>query len=218
MTKPPPIVYGLTERVNCTHLFNIFCLYGNVSKIKFMKSKPGCAMVEFSDTEAVTKATKLSGAELFGSKLTVRPSKSMFVGEPKAESYVLPDDTPGFEDFAQSKFNRFSNAEKASKNRAQEPRPTVHFFNAPVDAEEEQIRALLRECLEDAGKGEEAIHKLVIFPKKEKSKSTAGLVTFESVDQAMLCLALLNHKTMDSAQSAYPYNVKFCFATQDLKD
>lgn len=67
---PVAIVYGLVEdKINCTHLFNILCLYGNVAKIKFMKSKPGCAMVEFTDTDAVTKATKLTGAELYGSKL-----------------------------------------------------------------------------------------------------------------------------------------------------
>ena len=50
--------YGLVDRVNCQHVFNLFCLYGNVNKIKFMKSKPGCGMIEFSDTEAVTRATE----------------------------------------------------------------------------------------------------------------------------------------------------------------
>jgi len=213
---PVAIIYGLTEQINCKHLFNVLCLYGNVAKVKFMKSKPGCAMVEFSDTDAVTKATKLSGADLFGSKLTVRPSKSMFVGEPKGDSFQLADDTPGFEDFTQSKFNRFSTAEKAQKNRAQEPRATIHFFNAPVDAEEEAIRELLEGACKDDENAK--IEKFVMFPKKEKSKSTAGLVTFESVNTAMNCLALLNHKTMESEQSAYPYNVKFCFATQDLKE
>lgn len=214
---PVAIVYGLVEdKVNCTHLFNILCLYGNVAKVKFMKSKPGCAMVEFNDTEAVTKATKLTGAELFGSKLTIRPSKSMFVGEPKGESFVLFDKSPGFEDFSHSKFNRFSTHDKASKNRVQEPRPTIHFFNAPVDAEEDDIRDLINEIKHDGDNF--AIQKFVMFPKKEKSKSTAGLITFETVNAAMITLAELNHRTMDSKQSAYPYNVKFCFATQDLKD
>merc|ERR1712150_164981 len=125
---PVAIMYGLTEEVNCTHLFNVLCLYGNVKRIKFMKSKQGCAMIEFNDCDAVTKACKLTGYDLFGSKLTIRPSKSKFVGEPKGEAFDLPDGTPGYEDFQRSKFNRFTTAEKASRNRAQDVRPTVHFF------------------------------------------------------------------------------------------
>ena len=41
---PVAIVYGLTDESNCQTLFNILCLYGNVARIKFMKSKPGCAI------------------------------------------------------------------------------------------------------------------------------------------------------------------------------
>ena len=138
----------------------------------------------------------------------------MYVGEPKGESFTLPDDTPGFEDFSHSKFNRFTNPEKAARNRAQEPRATVHFFNAPVDADEDDIKNLI--CNEV--KEDDCIKNFVVFPKKEGSKSTAGLITFQSIDQAMVCLARVNHKTMDSEASAYPYNVKFCFATQDLNE
>merc|ERR1712048_447114 len=61
------------------------------------------------------------------------------------------------------------------------------------------------------------IENVIIFPKKEKSKSTAGLITFKTIEQAMNCLAKLNHKSMETRESAYPYNVKFCFATQDYK-
>ena len=32
--------------MNCAKLFNILCLYGNVLKIKFLKSKPNTAMVQ----------------------------------------------------------------------------------------------------------------------------------------------------------------------------
>merc|ERR1711970_243801 len=100
------------------------CLHGNVNKVKFMKSKPGCGMVEFADPEAVIRASRMTGVELFGEKITVRPSKSMFIGEPKAETYQLPDKSNGFEDFTTSKFNRFSNAASAQKNRIQEVRAT----------------------------------------------------------------------------------------------
>lgn len=211
---PVAIVYGLTEKVNCQHLFNLLCLYGNVIKIKFMKSKPGCAMAEFSEPDAVTKSTKLTGSELFGSKLTVRPSKSMFVGEPKNESFHLPDNSPGFEDFSRSKLNRFRSAEKASKNRSQDPRSTVHFFNAPTDLNEEKMTEWINAKTPEIF----SIKKLVLFPPKDGAKSSAGLIDFEHVSEAMNCLALYNHCTMDSNDSQYPYSVKFCFATQDLRD
>lgn len=207
------IMYGLTEKVNCTHIFNLLCLYGNVMKVKFMKSKPDTAMIEFSSADGVSKATRLTGYELFGTKLTLKPShKSHFVGQPKGDPYELADGSPSFEDFSQSKFNRFINAEKAARNRVQDPRATVHFFNAPPDVTEEKIKEALNDDSESFD-----IQQLVMFPKKDSAKSSAGLVELADTSQAMNCLAMFNHVSMDSAESAYPYNVKFCFATQDLK-
>ena len=57
-------------------------------------------MVEFSDPGAVSRATRMTGAELFGSKLTIRPSnKSQFIGEPKGDVYTLLDKSPGYSAF-----------------------------------------------------------------------------------------------------------------------
>lgn len=210
---PVAIVYGLTERVNCKHIFNIMCLHGNINKIKFMKSKPGCCMVEFADSEAVSRASRMTGVELFGEKLTVRPSKSMFIGEPKGDTYTLPDNTAGFEEFANSKFNRFSNAASAQKNRIQEPRATVHFFNCPPDIQDDQIRKIFED------EQDEPVHLagMVIFAKKnDQQKSCAGLAEFEDVSQAMTALALYNHWSIESAESNYPFSMKLCFATQEL--
>ena len=39
----------LMGEMNCDRLFNLVCQYGNVSKIFFMKTKPGCAMIEMGD-------------------------------------------------------------------------------------------------------------------------------------------------------------------------
>lgn len=208
---PVAIVYGLTDRINCQHLFNLFCLYGNIIKVKFMKSKPGCAMIEFGDTDSVTRATRMTGVELFGDKITVRPSKSMFIGEPKGESFTLHDKSIGYEDFSQSKFNRFSTAAKAAKNRPQDPRPTVHFYNAPPDINEDKIHDMLEEDNEDL-----VVNKVVMFPKKDQSKSSAGLIEFAHLGNAVTTIAIFNHFNMESVESSYPFNVKLCFATQDL--
>lgn len=211
---PVAIVYGLVDRVNCQHVFNLFCLYGNVNKIKFMKSKPGCGMIEFSDTESVTRATRLTGFDLFGEKLTVRPSKSMFIGEPKGESFTLPDKTMGFEDFTHSKFNRFNNPQSASKNRVQDPKATLHFYNAPPELNDDKIYDIIDIETEEDIK----IKNLVIFPVKDGQKSSSGLIEFDACAQSVTAMALFNHHTIDSTESSYPFNIKFCFATQDLDD
>ena len=40
-------VYGLNlEKLNCDKLFNLLCLYGNVLKIKFLKTKSNTAMAQ----------------------------------------------------------------------------------------------------------------------------------------------------------------------------
>ncbi|XP_025907733.1 heterogeneous nuclear ribonucleoprotein L-like, partial [Nothoprocta perdicaria] len=79
--SPVLMVYGLDQaKMNCDRVFNIFCLYGNVEKVKFMKSKPGAAMVEMADGYAVDRAiTHLNNNFMFGQKLNVwwlhRPHK-----------------------------------------------------------------------------------------------------------------------------------------------
>ena len=59
------VVHNLAMgEVNCDRLFNLVCQYGNVTKIFFMKTKPGCAMMEMSDHE---------GAQRVISNIQVRP-------------------------------------------------------------------------------------------------------------------------------------------------
>lgn len=90
------------SKINADKVFNIFCLYGNVERVgkmkltkyclghfpavlfidlvldafphqvKFMKSKPGAAMVEMGDCYSVDRAiTHLNNNFLFGQKLNV---------------------------------------------------------------------------------------------------------------------------------------------------
>jgi hypothetical protein len=111
-----------------------------------------------------------------------------------------------------SKFNRFTNSNSAQKNRQQEQRATVHFFNAPMDLTEERLEMIFTD------EREEILHvkKAVIFGKKEGQKSSSGLVEFDSCAQAVSALTLFNHHAIDSTESSYPFNIKLCFGTQDL--
>ena len=72
------VVHNLPDQFNCDRLFNLVCLYGNVSKIFFMKKKEGTAMVEMGDPEAVQRVvSNLNRAEIWGSRLLMDVSRSM---------------------------------------------------------------------------------------------------------------------------------------------
>ncbi|NWH47505.1 HNRLL protein, partial [Hypocryptadius cinnamomeus] len=71
------MVSGLHQlKMNCSRVFNLFCLYGNIEKVKFMKTIPGTALVEMGDEYAVERAvTHLNNVKLFGKRLNVCVSK-----------------------------------------------------------------------------------------------------------------------------------------------
>lgn len=43
---------NLPTHLNCDHLFNLLCLYGNIARIKYLKTRPGCAMIQVGNAEA----------------------------------------------------------------------------------------------------------------------------------------------------------------------
>ena len=50
------MVYGLClEKMNPSRIFNLFCLYGNVVRVKFLKTKEGCAMVQGWSSIAISQ-------------------------------------------------------------------------------------------------------------------------------------------------------------------
>ncbi|XP_074423344.1 LOW QUALITY PROTEIN: heterogeneous nuclear ribonucleoprotein L [Larus michahellis] len=137
--SPVLMVYGLDQsKMNCDRVFNIFCLYGNVEKVKFMKSKPGAAMVEMADGYAVDRAiTHLNNNFMFGQKLNVCVSKQQAIMP--GQSYGLEDGSCSYKDFSGSRNNRFSTPEQAAKNRIQHPSNVLHFFNAPLEVTEDNF-------------------------------------------------------------------------------
>ncbi|CAG2055574.1 unnamed protein product [Timema podura] len=116
------MVYGLDfDKVNADKLFNVFCLYGNIAKIKFLRTKEGCAMVQMGDSLSVERCLQnLNDVPLFDSTLQLGYSKQAFLSD-SLNPWSLPDETPSFKDFINSRNNRFVNPAMASKNRIQPP-------------------------------------------------------------------------------------------------
>jgi len=211
-SSPVLMIYGLNaEKMNCDRLFNILCLYGNVFKVKFLKTKVGTAMVQMGDPSAVDRCISgLSGMRFFDEKLTLAPSKQMMMyltNDNSGNQNNLPDGSPSQMDYNSSRNNRFTTTEQAAKNRIQNPSKVLHYYNVPVSFDEEAVKKICEEL------GISPPIKFVPF-KSKTERSSSGLMEFENKARALECLAVANHyKIENTGTSRYPYIVKLCFST-----
>ncbi|XP_071961968.1 heterogeneous nuclear ribonucleoprotein L-like [Antedon mediterranea] len=209
---PVVMVYNMDpEKMNCERLFNLLCLYGNVVKVKFMKTKPGCAMAEMADALAVERAiTNLSNIEFFGKTIQLGFSKQMYIAPPPVVG-DLSDGTPAFKDFSSSRNNRFSTVESAAKNRIQQPSKVLHFFNSHPESDIERIRQVFVTC----GAVEPLNIKMFEGKSNEYQKgerSRTGLAEFPDKAKAIEALILCNHTPMQNPNGRFPYTFKLCFS------
>uniref|UniRef100_A0A1B0CUM1 RRM domain-containing protein n=2 Tax=Lutzomyia longipalpis TaxID=7200 RepID=A0A1B0CUM1_LUTLO len=178
------MVYGLDGQTSNTEkLFNLVCLYGNVARIKFLKTKEGTAMVQMGDSVAVERCVQHLN------NIPVVFSKQNFLSE-VTNPFSLPDHTPSFKEFTGSKNNRFLSPTQASKNRIQPPSKILHFFNTPPGLTEEQLIGIfnIKEVPPTAVR---------MFPLKTE-RSSSGLIEFSSVAQAVLAIMKCNHVPIES--------------------
>merc|ERR1719400_781616 len=203
--SPVLMVYSLDpDRFNCQRLFNLLCLYGNIVKVNFLKSKEGCAMVEFSDPEAVDRAARnLNQLKMFGTRLRLEQSRKTHV-EDIRKPHELPDGTDSFQSFLRDRNNRFDTPERAAKNRIIPPTQILHFYNVPK-MEDEEMEALF------VDKGSSTPNKIKWFPAKS-DKSVSGLVEFDNVQEACEALVMVNHTEIEGTNKKYPYCMKLCFS------
>nr|XP_019941729.1 PREDICTED: heterogeneous nuclear ribonucleoprotein L-like isoform X2 [Paralichthys olivaceus] len=204
--SPVLMVYGLEpSKINADKVFNIFCLYGNIERVKFMKSKPGAAMVEMGDCYSVDRAiTHLNNNFLFGQKLSICVSKQQAIVP--GQCYQLEDNTSSFKDFHGSRNNRFTSPEQAAKNRIQHPSNVLHFFNAQPDI---SVEIFIQVCDELGIKTPTSVK---LFSGKSE-RSSSGLLEWDSINDAMEALSLMNHYQMKNPSGPYPYTLKLCFST-----
>ncbi|XP_028279729.1 heterogeneous nuclear ribonucleoprotein L-like [Parambassis ranga] len=201
------MVSGLhPSKMNCTRIFNLFCLYGNIEKVKFMKSVPGTALVEMGDEYAVDRAiTHLNSIKVFGKRLNVCVSKQHAVIP--SQVFELEDGSSSYKDFAMTRNNRFSSAGQASKNIIQPPSAVLHYYNVPPCMSQEH---LLRLCTEHDVPG---FVKFKMFDAKPSSKTISGLLEFNSKTEAVEVLTVLNHYQIRIPNGSNPYTLKLCFST-----
>ncbi|XP_069810734.1 heterogeneous nuclear ribonucleoprotein L-like [Dendropsophus ebraccatus] len=209
--RPPvgsvAMVSGLhQEKMNCSRVFNLLCLYGNIEKVKFMKTIPGTALVEMGDEYAVERAvTHLNNVKIFGKRLNICVSKQHSVVP--SQIFELEDGTSSYKDFAMSKDNRFTSAGQASKNIIQPPSCILHYYNVPLCTDESTFQKL---C-EDHQVPKFIKHK--VFDAKPSSKTLSGLLEWETKTDAVEVLTVLNHYQIRVSNGSNPYTLKLCFST-----
>ncbi|XP_049428137.1 heterogeneous nuclear ribonucleoprotein L-like isoform X2 [Epinephelus fuscoguttatus] len=192
-------------KMNCSRIFNLFCLYGNVEKVKFMKSVPGTALVEMGDEYAVDRAvTHLNSIKVFGKKLNVCVSKQQAVIP--SQVFELADGSSSYQDFSLTRNNRFSSSQ-SSRNIIQPPATVLHFYNAPPTLSQHQLYKL---CTEH---NVPAFTKFKVFDAKPSSKTLSGLLEFDSKTEAVEALTVLNHHQIRIPNTSNPFTLKLCFST-----
>jgi len=200
------MVYGLNhDKMNSEKLFNLLCLYGNVVRVKFLKSKEGCAMVQMGDAASVERCiTLLNNTQFFGKKMQLSYSKQAFLNDVQ-QPFELFDGSPSFKDFMGNRNNRFTNPEAASKNRISPPTKVLHFFNTPHGMTEDEITQIFKQnnCATPSA--------VKLFQSKSE-RSSSGLVQFESISDAIEALVICNHITLPNPSGKFPFVFKLCFS------
>ena len=204
------IVYGLDmSKINASRLFNLFCLYGNVIRIKFLKTKEGCAMVQMNNSLAVERAISvLRDITIFGSKIQINHSKQFTLKDVHIP-FTLADGTLSFQDFSASPLNRFLTPDATSKNRLQIPSNTLHFFNTPPGIDSTDIS---NSFIEQNNIGLTPPTSIKFFHSKTE-RSSSGLMEFDTLDHAIEALLICNHQPVRSPSSKHPYIMKLCFSS-----
>ncbi|XP_073965959.1 heterogeneous nuclear ribonucleoprotein L [Choristoneura fumiferana] len=201
------MVYGLDpQTANADRLFNLCCLYGNVVRIKFLKTKEGTAMVQMGDGVSVERCVQnLNNVTVGDYTLTLAFSKQAYLSE-VMNPYPLPDKSPSFKDYVGNKNNRFLTPASIHKNRIQPPSKVLHFFNTPPDVSDEQ----LLQVFEDYGVAPP--HTISKFPLKSE-RSSSGLMEFQNISQSVMAIMACNHATIQHPGAKFPFVMKLCFSS-----
>ncbi|CBY18131.1 unnamed protein product [Oikopleura dioica] len=197
------MVYGVDDNMNCQRLFNLLCVYGNVLKVKFLRSKNNTAMVQLGDPQAVDRCCQLlTGSRLFENLLTLAPSKQLHLVDTSSAIFDLNDGSPSFADFSSSRNHRFTSQKMAAMNRTQKPNKSLHYYNAPMEFAENDIQEICdNENLN--------IVQIKVFPPKDsKMKTSSGIIEFANTEEAIKALVLLNHLELEGRQM-----LKLCFSS-----
>eukprot|EP00918_Siedleckia_nematoides_P035734 GHVU01077647.1.p1 GENE.GHVU01077647.1~~GHVU01077647.1.p1 ORF type:complete len:226 (+),score=58.84 GHVU01077647.1:44-679(+) len=190
MSNTPVIIcHNLSaEGSSVQKLFNLFSLFGNVTRVKILRDKPDTAMVQFSQALYATVAYNLlKGCEYFGKEIQIAYSKNQEVKMPP--SNILEQG----EDLAQAKTRaftsrdqRYGSGEAMDKYLKAACRPTNTLFVANINEAvsiEEVISAISQHG---------RVWKYEVRPPKEGGTRKTAIIEMASQMEAMVALCHLH--------------------------
>lgn len=209
---------------NCERLFNLLCLYGNVSRIKFLKSKEGGAMIQMNHCDNLRQHLKsLNSTFIFGQTFIIVPSRQVEI-QPMNRPFPLENGDPSYVEFDTNRNNRYLTHEQAIKNRPVAPSHVLYYFNTPPNMTEIDIVRFF----EDVGAKRPV--KVKNFPARKESyhdrsrrgsnqpKGVTGLAEFRTITDACECLILANNYPIPHESSNWPFFFKLTFSATPITD
>nr|BAF57617.1 hnRNP L protein [Dugesia japonica] len=206
------MVYNLPFNICVDHLFNLFCLYGNVNKIKFT-NQPGTAMVQMGSKAAVETCIQYyNNKTLFGQEMHLMKCNKPEIF-PSKNIEFLPNGTPVFKDFSADANNRFLNDHGINSNKILEPNRTLHFFNAPYTFAEIDLNNMIIQS------GVPRPINIIIFSNKnDHVKKCIGLFEFHRLEDSLIALSVLNHKPIIIPDTNQVFHMKLTFSAREPKN
>ncbi|KAM7537660.1 hypothetical protein Aperf_G00000063834 [Anoplocephala perfoliata] len=208
--SPVIMVYNLNmNHANCDRLFNLFCLYGDVGPIKFLRSKEGTAMVELHGIANANSAlANLPMITFAGNKLSGQLSRQQHIVE-VTQPFILPDGSASFRDYSTSRNNRYTH-DSAAKNRVYPPSRMLHFWNSPPGVSPAQLQDVF------AHAGVPVPTSVSFF--KKGDRNTSGVLEWNSVEEACDALMICNHTVIPSPGDRVPYVLRLAFSNANCNE
>ncbi|UJR28544.1 hypothetical protein I4U23_009779 [Adineta vaga] len=209
---------------NCERLFNFLCVYGNVLRVKFLKSKEGAAMVQMNRCENLQQHLKsLSSTFIFGQTFSVYRSRQIEI-QPLNRPFPLENGDPSYMEFDTNRNNRYLTNDQAIKNRPVGPSHVLYYFNTPPNMTEIDIVRFFEDV------GAKRPIKIKNFPSRKEShhdrdrrhsnqpRGVTGLAEFRTITDACEALILANNYPIPHSSSKWPYFFKLTFSAAPITE
>ncbi|GAA34297.1 Heteroproteinous nuclear ribonucleoprotein L [Clonorchis sinensis] len=201
---------NLPPTMNCDHLFNLLCPYGNIARIRFLKSRRGSAMVQLGTAEAAEFVHQYyNGRTVFGHKIRFSSSK-----QPQLVEYpnlgTLDDGSPVMKNYIDDPNNRFRNPAIAAKSRITAPSRTLHFFNLPLNISLQDVCRIFTDC------GAVSPPRLLLFNQKPGQMTSLGLAEWDTLAEALEAMVLANHRPVHVSGLVNPFHLKLAFSPNPI--
>lgn len=203
------LLTNLSSKIKPENIFNLFCLYGNVEKIKMgPETGSNSAFVQMSNREAADFCLMiLNGVSVFNRPITVSPSNCPDISD------TVPNSDP-MQLFYSDFYNRFK-PNFSSKSKINVPSPTLHFFNVPSTFTAEEIAdVFISAKVKDPSQ-------VVIFPRKsslQRGSLVTGLIEFDSTEEATEGVVMVNHTRLLLPQVSHPFHIKLSFSPARISE